>query len=498
MSLHAHRFAGASALAFALALPTASVFAVTGARAADASDTAVATANVAGAIIATDDAVDAAMLAYAQDRGSDAVAHQSDAPAAPDAPSQRWALHFQGTFADQFHPAFASPYRGPNSLDPGARGDETTDVTVFAGVSLWKGMELWANPEMDQGFGLSDTLGIAGFPSGEAYKIGKASPYYRLQRLFIRQTLDLGGESQVVDPDLNQLGGAHTANKIVVTAGKFSVPDIFDANSYAHDPRNDFMNWSIVDAGSFDYAADAWGYTPGVAVEWYQGPWVFRSAFMDMSTQPNSTRYDPTFAQHQFIAEVERDWSLKGLAGKIRVTGFDSHGRMASYKAAIAYGEETGGPPLVAPVRHMADRPGISFSFEQQLTSTLGAFVRAGTNDGSKEAFEFSDINRTVSAGLSLSGANWGRKDDTVGVAGVVNALSHDGLQYLADGGLGILVGDGTLPHPSTEKDFEAYYKIHLLQHLALTADYQLSVDPGYNADRGPVSIFGGRMHVQY
>jgi high affinity Mn2+ porin len=430
-------------------------------------------------------------------RGSDAVAHPSDAAAAPDAPSQVWALHAQSTVTEQFHPAFASPYRGPESLDPGARGQETVDATLYAGVSLWKGMELWANPELDQGFGLSNTYGIAGFPSGEAYKVGYNHLYYRLQRLFVRQTIDLGGERQAVDPDLNQLGGSHTANKIVITVGKISVPDIFDANSYAHDARNDFLNWSIIETGSFDYAADAWGYTPGAAVEWYQGPWVLRSGLMDMSTVPNSTRYDPKFDQFQFIEEVERDWSLKGRAGKLRVTAFDSRGRMASYKDAIAYGEATGGLPELAPVRRYANRPGISVSFEQQLTDNLGAFVRAGENDGSKEAFEFTDINRTLAAGLSLSGADWGRKDDTVGVAGVVNVLSRDGIAYLNAGGLGILVGDGTLPHPANEKDLEAYYKIHLTKAWALSADYQLSVDPAYNKDRGPVSIFGARLHVQ-
>lgn len=233
-------------------------------------------------------------------------------------------------------------------------------------------------------------------------------------------------------------------------------------------------------------------------MEWYQGPWVFRSAFMDLSTEPNSTRYDPKFGQFQFIEEVERDWSLMGRAGKVRVTGFDSRGRMASYKAAIAYGEATGGPPLLAPVRRYANRPGISLSLEQQLTSDLGVFVRAGTADGSKEVYEFTDIDRTLAAGVSLSGARWGRKDDTVGVAGVVNVLSHDGLEFLNAGGMGMLVGDGTLPHPAPEKDFEAYYKLHLTKVLALTTDYQLSVDPGYNSDRGPASIFGARLHMQY
>jgi high affinity Mn2+ porin len=446
----------------------------------------------------------AAAAADDQARGSDAVEQVSDtpvspdAPTTPDAPSQTWALHFQSTATEQFHPAFPSPYSGAQSLNPGARGAETVDATVFFGVSLWKGMELWADPEVDQGYGLSDTLGIAGFPSGEAYKVGASTPYLRLQRLFLRQTIDLGGAREAVDADENQLAGTHTADRIVITVGKFSVPDIFDGNSYAHDPRSDFLNWSLLDTGTFDYAADSWGYTPGLAVEWYTGAWVFRTAVMDMSTVPNSPNYDPTFGQFQLIEEVERDWSVKGRQGKIRVTGFLTRARMATFADAIAYGVETGWPPELAPVRHYTSRPGLSISAEQQLTDNVGVFLRAGWADGTKEPYEFTDIDRTVAAGVSINGAGWGRAGDTVGVGGAINGISTIHEQYLADGGMGILVGDGQLPRPSTEKDLETYYKLPLAKHLDLTVDYQLSVDPGYNTQRGPVSIFGARLHIQY
>ena len=58
-----------------------------------------------------------------------------------------------------------------------------------------------------------------------------------------------------VDSGANQFSGSQTANRLVITVGKFSVTDIFDNNKYAHDPRNDFMNWALVDTGTFDYAA---------------------------------------------------------------------------------------------------------------------------------------------------------------------------------------------------------------------------------------------------
>ena len=140
--------------------------------------------------------------------------------------------------------------------------------------------------------GLSNTLGIAGFPSGEAYKIGMADPYLRLPRAFFRYTLGLGGAAQTIEPGLNQLAGTRQADNVIVTVGRFSVVEIFDTNIYAHDPRSDFLNWSIIDAGAFDYAADSWGYTYGVTVEWTQSWWTLRQGLFNLSRVPNSKYLD--------------------------------------------------------------------------------------------------------------------------------------------------------------------------------------------------------------
>ncbi len=205
---------------------------------------------------------------------------------AEDATPETWSLHEQATLVWQFQPGFRSTFQGTNSLLPVANGRETFDVTLFAGVRLWDGGEAYINPEVDQGFGLSNTVGVAGFPSGEAYKVGAEAPYVRLQRLFFRQTFDLGGDAQAVDGAANQLAGAHTADNLVLTAGKFSVTDIFDANSLAHDPKSDFLNWSLIDTGAFDYAADAWGYSDGFTAEWTQDWWALRAGLFDLSRVP--------------------------------------------------------------------------------------------------------------------------------------------------------------------------------------------------------------------
>src|SRR5262245_60557858 len=147
-----------------------------------------------------------------------------------------WGLHGQSTFVTQYHPGFHAAFSGPNSLNPQAQARETFDLTLIAGLRLWRGAELWTNPEVDQGFGLSNTLDVAGFTSGEAYKVGAAVPYFELPRLFIQQTINLNDEVAHIDAELNQLAGSQTTHRVVVTVGKFAVVDVFDTNRYAHDP----------------------------------------------------------------------------------------------------------------------------------------------------------------------------------------------------------------------------------------------------------------------
>jgi high affinity Mn2+ porin len=359
-------------------------------------------------------------------------------------------------------------------------------------------LEFYANPEIDQGFGLSNTLGVAGFPSGEAYKIGAVAPYIRLQRAFFRYTIGLGGAKEAIESDVNQLAGSRDADNITITLGKFSVVDIFDTNTYAHDPRSDFLNWSIIDSGAFDYAADAWGYTYGGAVEWTQSWWSLRSGFFNLSRSPNSKNLDRGFEQYEFVTETEERHTLFGNPGKVKILFFANHGRMADYNDALRLAQETGTTPDVSQVRRSTTRPGIALNFEQQIVPDVGAFVRASLNDGHIEAYEFTEINQSISAGLSVSGGRWHRPDDTLGIAGVVNDISKDARNYLAAGGLGILIGDGQLPKAGLENILEIYYKILIVKGVNFTLDYQHVENPGYDADRGPVDVLGFRVHAEF
>ncbi len=429
------------------------------------------------------------------------AAHAQDVAAPPAAADtapedQRFAIHAQSTFTVQATPGFAAPYAGANSLAP-HQLRETFDATVYLGARLWPGAEVWVNGEVDQGFGLSNTLGVAGFTSGEAYKVGEASPYLKLPRAFLRQTIALGGARSEVDAAANQLAGRQSADRLVITLGKFSVVDVFDTNAYAHDPRGDFLNWALIDTGTFDYAANAWGFTFGGAAEWYRGPWTLRAGLFDLSKQPNQPSLEIDLSQYQAVGEVEHRHAIGGRGGAVRLGFYFTRGRLTRLGDAIAAYDRSGAIPDLASLRRPTDKWGVQINAEQKVSARLGVFLRAGYGDGKVEADDFTDIDRSVAVGGQLTGAGWGRAGDRVGLAMAVNALSPEHRQFFADGGVGTLVGDGKLPHPGAEWIAESYYAWQALPQVMVTADYQLVGNPGYNRDRGPAHVVALRLHAQ-
>ena len=417
-------------------------------------------------------------------------------------------LHGQSTFVYQGYPTFRSPYEGLQSLPGVGNARETFDISLFAGLRLWQGAELWIDPEIDQGHGLGDTHGVAGFTSGEAYKFGFDYPYARANRYFVRQTINVGGETQKVDADVNLFAQSYTENRLVLTVGKFFVTDIFDTNKYANNPKTDFLNWSVINAGTFDFGSDAWSTTYGAAAEWYQGIFAFRAGVFDMSATPAGAlsalgyELNSTFGQQELVGEIEERHQLWGQPGKLKVTGFLIHGRMGDFQDAVALsqpGQPFAGDPTDAlvSVRAYRLRPGVSLNLEQQVNEAMGVFARAGWADGYLEPWDNTDIDRTVEAGVSIIGKNWGRPNDTIGVAGVINGLAPIHAAYFEAGGMGIVIGDGRLNY-GLEQIVEAYYSYAVTNSTKVTFDYQFIANPGYNADRGPVNVFAGRFHWQF
>ena len=412
-----------------------------------------------------------------------------------DTQSDRWEIHGQTTYLPQGYPAFPALYTGPNSFTPAPQMKATWSNSLFLNARLWDGGEIYYNPELAQGFGLNNTVGAGGFPNGEAQKSDFAYPHYNTARLFVRQTFGFGGEQETLESGPTQLSGKADISRLTIQAGKFAVTDVFDGNAYAKDPRRDFMNWAMWAPGAFDYSADKVGLTYGATAELNQKQWALRAGYFLMDAESNSNNFDMRlFQRGEYVVELETRYSLFGRPGKLRTIGWLNSAYSGSYRETLA------NPALnldIARTRTGRLKYGYVINLEQSVSDDIGVFGRWSWNDGKAEIMAFTDIDASLSLGASIKGTRWGRPDDVVGIGGAVNALSNDHRDFIAAGGLGVLIGDGRLNYRK-ERILEAYYAVALNKHLTFTADYQLIVNPAYNADRGPVSIFSGRLHGEF
>jgi len=412
-----------------------------------------------------------------------------------DPESDRWEIHGQTTYLPQGYPRFRAVYTGTNSLTPAPQAQATWSNSLFLNARLWEGGEVYYNPELLQGFGLNDTVGAGGFPSGEAQKSNFPYPHYNTSRLFLRQTFGFGGEQEELASGPGQLAGKVDVSRLTVQAGKFAVMDVFDGNSYAKDTRKDFMNWSMWAPGAFDYSADKVGLTYGATAELNQKQWALRSGYFLMQSVSNANSFDTkVFERGTYVLELETRFSLFSQPGKLRTIAWLNSAFSGSYR------ETLNNPAFnldIAQTRTGRIKYGYVVSLEQALTDDVGVFGRWSWNDGKTEIMAFADIDASLSLGASIKGTRWGRPDDVIGIGGAINALSSDHRDFIAAGGLGVLIGDGQLNY-RRERILETYYAFALNKQLTLTGDYQLITNPAYNADRGPVHVFSGRLHGEF
>jgi high affinity Mn2+ porin len=408
---------------------------------------------------------------------------------------QNWNWHVQNTDIVQGNPGFAAKYSGPNSLHDGGEVRETVSLDLLAGARLWRGAEAHVDGLVWQGFGLTKTLGIEGFPNGEAFRLGTKVPNVTFARLFIRQTIGLGGEEESVEDDGLHLAGKQDVSRLTLTLGKMSAKDMFDNNAYANDPRTQFMNWALMANEAWDYPADSLGYETGFAAELNQPQWALRYGFFQMPRNSNGMAQDSHYLDAWgMVTEFERRYAVNGHPGAVRLLAFLNRADMGSYQAAL---DSPIRPADIRATRDYRFKYGFGLNLEQELAKGLGVFARLGWSDGQNEAWTFADVDRTVTLGLSLKGDPWHRPNDTLGLAGVLNGISRVHQQFFEAGGTGILAGDGALNY-GWEKAIETYYDFQLWKTLHATLDYQFVTNPAYNRDRGPVSILGARLHWEF
>lgn len=413
--------------------------------------------------------------------------------------TEEWNAKFQSTYIWQEKPAFNAQYSGHNSLSADKEYSYSFTATAALGVRLWDGAELYLDPELAQGVPFSNLTGLGGYPNGEmARTSGPELTAYRA-RLFLRQTWNQGGEQEAVDSAANQLAGNVDTHRWVLTLGNLSVTDIFDNNSYNHDPRTQFLNWSLMTYGAYDFAADARGYTRGVALEWYNGNWVARVGRFLEPLQPNQQLLDSDFLHHYGDQiELENSFTLNDEPGKFRVLAFRNKMKMSLYQDALALAEETQALPDINLVRHGDQiKCGVGINLEQAITHDLGLFGRVTWADGATETYAFTEIDRSLSVGVLLQGTAWNRENDHIGLALVTNNLSKLHKQYLENGGLGFFIGDGQLDY-RPENIAEGFYSLSLFSQSSLSLDYQYIANPAYNAARGPAMVYSVRMHTEF
>jgi high affinity Mn2+ porin len=463
-------------------------------------------------------------------------------------------IHGQVTYVWQGYPAFSQksisgftlagpvpplvtgvvpPFVGLNN---GGQGRSVGDATLYLGYRLWSGAEFWINPEIDQGSGIGNNLGVGAYPNAEAFKVGSSQPYAKIQRAFVRQTINLGGETQDVAADINQFAGKQTADRLVFTFGRLSPLDVFDTNKFANNAKTQFFNWGFLYGLPFDWGGDAWGYGWGATAEWYQGRFTYRlgyfdtekSAIADNNPPPLPVTpdfgVDPTFRQYNIISEIEERHELWGQPGKFKLNVNVIGANLGRYTDAIAdalaqsacsvntnFGANA---PALSCVRKYTTKVDFHINIEQNITPDIGVFSRIGMAPGYVEDLAVTDGNLFISGGASFSGNLWGRSADTIGVGYIYNKISEKERQYLnfggpgspliqqqlplPSGGAGSFIGDGQLANLRAEQVLEAYYSWQLTPSTAITADYQFLANPGFNGDRGPVNIFAARVHSQF
>jgi high affinity Mn2+ porin len=418
----------------------------------------------------------------------------------PHSDKTRWWISGQFNTIFQGHPGFFSATSGPNSLKSDPEFHNSRVFTLYLGYSLTRSTEVFLDVESVGGRGLSDALGLAGFTNLDVVRnpdLG-AAPY--LARVMVRQIVPLSHEMTDAQRGPFSLATKVPVRRLEFRAGKFSMADFYDLNAVGGDDHLQVMNWTIANNGGYDYAADTRGYTYGVMVEYDDRAWALRFAEALMPKVANGIAldWDIRRARSENIELEVHPRVFAGRATAVRLLSYVNHANMGNYRQAVSLFLAGKTPrPIIEDTRVQGTiKYGFGVNLEQHITDRWRAFGRFGWNEGAHESFAYTEVNQTFSFGSDYRGDQWKRSHDRVGVTFVTNAISKDHQEYLRLGGLGFLLGDGSLNY-GRENIVEGYYTVHFWRGIYSSFDVQHIQDPGYNRDRGPVWAPGFRIHVE-
>lgn len=423
----------------------------------------------------------------------------------PHSLTSRWWISGQANSIFQGKPGFHSPYQGPNSFDNAGEYKTSIVDTLYLGLQPHRNLryntDFLLDLESAGGRGLSQALGLAGFTNLDVVRnpnLGSA-PY--LARGEIHQTIGLTSKMTESDRDPFSLATQVPVRRFEIRVGKMGANDFLDQNEVASDSHLQFMNWTVDDNGAWDYAADTRGYTAGGLLEYDDRNWSARYGIFAMPTVANGLALDWAFSRaHGQNWEFElRHSFIPGRKGTTRILAYVNNAHMGNYRLAVQHylAGITPTPEITSVERFGTAKYGFGWNNEQEITQNLRIATRFGWNDDQEESFAYTEVGQTVLVAADYYGARWHRPTDKIGLALVSNAIKKDHQNYLKYGGLGFLLGDGTLSY-GRENIEEGYYTWHVQRGLFFALDTQHIGNPGYNRARGPVWVFSARGHIDF
>lgn len=414
--------------------------------------------------------------------------------------STRFWLSGQANFIFQTHPDFHSLYGGPHSLSSRYEKATSRVVTLFTGARVTNSLEFLVNIEESGGSALSDGFGLAGNTNLDIVRNPFLSKAPYLGRAEIHKVFALSGDKVENQRTAFSLFDELPRRRLELRFGKFSMPDFFDLNSVGSDTHFQFTNWTIDNNGAWDYAADTRGYTVGLVADYEDRTWGFRFAEALMPKVANGIDlvWKPWQSHAENFEYELRKGVLPGKPGIVRVLAYSNSANMGVYREQVIQAAGLGAAPdITAHPWRVTRKYGFGLNVEQNISRYLTGFARFGWNDGKTESFAYTEVDQTFNQGIGANGAWWHRKQDRAGVAFVSNAIKKDHQNYLAARGLGFLLGDGHL-HYGRENILETYYTVHVWRGIYVAPGFQHIVNPGYNRDRGPVTVPSFRAHVEF
>ena len=436
----------------------------------------------------------------APDRQDDSSG-QDPATIFPRSESSRFWISGQANFISQWHPAFHSPYQGPNSLSPEAQDATSRVLTLLTGVEVSRNTEFLCDVQETGGHGIGEALGLAGFTNLDVVRNPLLSKAPYVARAMWHQIIPLSGEKSPAERSPLSLFRELPVRRIEIRFGKLSLVDFFDLNTYGSDSNLQFMNWTLDNNGAYDYAADTRGFTWAAMVEYDDRRWALRFAEGLMPKVANGINLDADLGRAR-AENVEFELHHAFLPKReavVRLLGYANHANMGVYSVAIAdfLAGRTPKPDITAHPLQTTTKYGFGVNVEQPLADWVGIFARWSWNEGKHETYAYTEVDESVQFGAGANGAKWKRRLDRAGLAFSSNGISRDHQEYLRLGGLGFLLGDGNLNY-SREDILETYYTLHIWRGVFTSLDAQYIDHPGYNRDRGPVFVPALRLHVEF